>query len=483
MSLIIQGSRMVQKYSTITGVVPTIPTSSDHTDGTWTGTTDIYEGEFFMNIADKKVFTRLNNTIIELGYSGQTGEFTSLADVPNTFAGSSLYSVRVNSGETALEFYSNPLVTGSTQLLDMPSTLTGYSGYVLSVGTGETFYELIPYANSFLDLTDVTTTGLTHGNIIVVSGTNLIDYDSSLVFVKLTKNQTIAGNKTFSNPMVVNSAITFNSSVIFNATGDNNRIDKVSTDSGFTSADDNSFSTSLAIKNYVDISILESAGVTGYTGNFVTTDTNQTITGDKTMESLYATLKQPMYFEGVVENTTINNISTDSGFTSSNDNELATSLAIKNYIESNIPTTITLTRLITRDEIMSGCTNPIVLLPTLTGTNCYEFGDVYVYTYITTPFDYLEQSAYTMYLSGLSSSFFQSVALGYYNSGVEVTGYSYYNATGFYKADVNSHYELIQNITCNFSDGSSEQNNPDIGNGEIYIKFKYKVVDASTLFS
>jgi hypothetical protein len=48
---------------------------------------------------------------------GGTTTFTGLTDVPSSYAGQSLQSVRVNSGETALEFYtptpSNPIEVGT----------------------------------------------------------------------------------------------------------------------------------------------------------------------------------------------------------------------------------------------------------------------------------------------------------------------------------------------------------------------------------
>ena len=41
-----QDSRIKIKRSTITATVPTVPSSNDHTDGTWIAT-DIYKGELF----------------------------------------------------------------------------------------------------------------------------------------------------------------------------------------------------------------------------------------------------------------------------------------------------------------------------------------------------------------------------------------------------------------------------------------------------
>ena len=59
-------SRILLKRSTIAGTTPTVPASSSHTDGTWVST-DIYEGEMFLNTADARLFTRQGSNIKEIG--------------------------------------------------------------------------------------------------------------------------------------------------------------------------------------------------------------------------------------------------------------------------------------------------------------------------------------------------------------------------------------------------------------------------------
>jgi len=65
MSRIESYARMKIKRSIISGAIPTIPLSLDHTDGSWLST-DIYEGELFLNIPDKRLFTRTGSTILEI---------------------------------------------------------------------------------------------------------------------------------------------------------------------------------------------------------------------------------------------------------------------------------------------------------------------------------------------------------------------------------------------------------------------------------
>jgi hypothetical protein len=62
----IQDSRVLIKRCTTSGVVPTIPASDDHTDTTWLPT-DIYKGEFFINLADSLIWTRTDAGIFQFG--------------------------------------------------------------------------------------------------------------------------------------------------------------------------------------------------------------------------------------------------------------------------------------------------------------------------------------------------------------------------------------------------------------------------------
>jgi len=63
--------RIINKRTSDSSVIPTIPNSNNHTDGTWIST-DIYEGEFFINTNDNKVFTRCGNEIIDVTENEKT---------------------------------------------------------------------------------------------------------------------------------------------------------------------------------------------------------------------------------------------------------------------------------------------------------------------------------------------------------------------------------------------------------------------------
>jgi hypothetical protein len=85
MSKKIQNSRIQSKYSTISGSTPTIPSSNDHTDGSW-GINDIYIGELYINAIDNKVFSRGESSIFEVGLTDVSASITGFTyNNANTF--------------------------------------------------------------------------------------------------------------------------------------------------------------------------------------------------------------------------------------------------------------------------------------------------------------------------------------------------------------------------------------------------------------
>lgn len=55
-------ARMIMKRGR---TAPTVPVSNDHNDGTWLST-DIYEGELFLDVFANKLYTRVGNDIYEI---------------------------------------------------------------------------------------------------------------------------------------------------------------------------------------------------------------------------------------------------------------------------------------------------------------------------------------------------------------------------------------------------------------------------------
>lgn len=75
--------RMILKVSDVENDVATIPSTSDHTDGSWLNT-DIYEGELFLNLVDNILQTRTEAGIVTL-YDG-AGSSVNWGDILGTLS-------------------------------------------------------------------------------------------------------------------------------------------------------------------------------------------------------------------------------------------------------------------------------------------------------------------------------------------------------------------------------------------------------------
>ncbi len=78
--------RMVVKTSATSGVIPTIPASDNHQDGSWIAT-DIYKGELFFNKADGLMFTRDDTGIKQVATQPSgAGEYIAIVTQSGTSA-------------------------------------------------------------------------------------------------------------------------------------------------------------------------------------------------------------------------------------------------------------------------------------------------------------------------------------------------------------------------------------------------------------
>lgn len=100
-----------------------------------------------------------------------TTSFLALTDTPGTYAGSGLFFVRVNAGETALEFFdlTATLVTTFLGLSDTPGSYAGAALQVVRVNAGQTALEF--FTEVFTALGDVPTSysGFANGFVVVNS--------------------------------------------------------------------------------------------------------------------------------------------------------------------------------------------------------------------------------------------------------------------------------------------------------------------------
>lgn len=129
MSINTQKSRERIKRSTLTGVVPTVPVSSDFTDGTWLNT-DIRAGEFFYNIPDEKLWIGTNTVPLELTSSiGNT-----LAQILTNGNTTGASDISVDSGQVIKSSVGNSYLS-----LEDPTT----SGSILGSGIS-TYIQIKP---------------------------------------------------------------------------------------------------------------------------------------------------------------------------------------------------------------------------------------------------------------------------------------------------------------------------------------------------
>lgn len=81
-----QDSRIRIKRSTVAGVTPTIPASSNHLDGSWIST-DLYIGEFMTNVIDERAWFRASAGLVEI--TGSTSAWTDVAYSAGDYSASS----------------------------------------------------------------------------------------------------------------------------------------------------------------------------------------------------------------------------------------------------------------------------------------------------------------------------------------------------------------------------------------------------------
>ena len=178
----IQYWRVIQKYSTITGQVPTIPPSADHNDGTWSDT-DLYVGELFMNVTDNRVWYRALDGIHEIaGTVSGTGSF--VGDYVPTGGGSfsgpvyapTFSSVGIVTGLITASAFAGPQIgTSASTIYGDGSNLTGivvaWNGGTVSNPT-QFINDL--YLDSFVQINGIVN-GNANGQVVFDAGIDVIN--------------------------------------------------------------------------------------------------------------------------------------------------------------------------------------------------------------------------------------------------------------------------------------------------------------------
>ena len=122
-----QDSRIKLKRSTVTATVPTVPSSNDHTDGTWIAT-DIYKGELFYNQADGVLWTRGDSGIECIQGTAKlaiaSADVLTLNTTPITIVAAQGVgtAIEVTSAIMKLDFNTTQYATNTSLILENPSS-------------------------------------------------------------------------------------------------------------------------------------------------------------------------------------------------------------------------------------------------------------------------------------------------------------------------------------------------------------------------
>ena len=114
-----QDSRIKIKRSTVSGTVPTVAPSDDHTQPSpaWSAT-DIYKGELFINQADNVVWSRGDDGVFCIGGTAEltiaSADVLTLNSIPLTIVSAvSGYAIEVVSASLKLDFNSAAYATNT----------------------------------------------------------------------------------------------------------------------------------------------------------------------------------------------------------------------------------------------------------------------------------------------------------------------------------------------------------------------------------
>ena len=150
MAKIEQYSRIINHAISTSGAVFTVPTSNDHTDETWLAT-DLYVGEFGVNVTDDKVYVRTSNGIIPVATGATTSGTASNILVFN--------SPNINIGTT---YSANSLSPNGVYYTDLGTSANRWKDIYLG-GSGTT--KALINVNAGVAMSDTT------GGILVTNNT------------------------------------------------------------------------------------------------------------------------------------------------------------------------------------------------------------------------------------------------------------------------------------------------------------------------
>ncbi len=156
-----QDSRIRVKRGTTTGDIPTVPASSDHTDGTWTNK-DLYVGELYLNTADDRLWIRTDNGVKEIAlgvgelktttFSLTSAQILALNTTPLTVVSAIAgKEIQVVSASAALTYVSSTYATNTNMVLKSSSASNEQARFDISSGsTASGTFENMVYNNNIV---------------------------------------------------------------------------------------------------------------------------------------------------------------------------------------------------------------------------------------------------------------------------------------------------------------------------------------------
>ena len=140
-----QDSRIKVKRSTVSGTVPTVAPSTDHTQPTpaWSAT-DIYKGELFINQADNVVWSRGDDGVFCIGGTAEltiaSADVLTLNSTPLTIVSAvSGYSIEVTSASVKIDFSTTAYATNTfIQLITNGATTAQYGAGIINATVATT---------------------------------------------------------------------------------------------------------------------------------------------------------------------------------------------------------------------------------------------------------------------------------------------------------------------------------------------------------
>lgn len=120
-------------------------------------------------------------TDLQAGGGGGATKFIQLTDVPNSYAGAAHEFVRVNAGETGLEFFALALVTAFIQLSDVPHSYVGAALQALRVDAAENGVEFFTQVLTLLDDFPSSYSGQAGKLLAVNAGESAVEFSDQTV--------------------------------------------------------------------------------------------------------------------------------------------------------------------------------------------------------------------------------------------------------------------------------------------------------------